>query len=432
MNIETERNTLRDEVKKLQNELQFGRDQMMRKNDEFNAALDDLSNAHRTAEDGRVNAIQELESRKFEITDLQSRLDNAEERLNTLQQEYLKADRERDMLNDSMRRFQSIISHTVISETSVVDMQSLDVHLQNVMNRIEKLERERVSLQNDYRDSLSRLKRKTSDSTIAVTKHETLYRTIEDRVADVEEGKRNAEIKLIKAKELVSSQGEQLKQYEEERRTMKSKIMMFEMEARGKDAKIRHLSDLIKTLKSDLENARSEVHNLRDREDRYEMTKVHVEKQVTSDDSEARLRQMMTSFETERQVSELTHRQLGIRKENASLKWAFEPNVLRIPVILSGYCLINSVKAFQGFNDTVRKLTSQLSSLQTKNSDLKDDVDKLKRDLSDAEKTEAELRRNFDEKSRVAIEVQHLKDQVSAKNRLIPFFRCEHRFCISN
>ncbi|VDK68924.1 unnamed protein product, partial [Anisakis simplex] len=252
----------------------------------------------------------------------------------------------------------------------------------------------------------------------AVTKHETLYRTIEDRVADVEEGKRNAEIKLIKAKELVSSQGEQLKQYEEERRTMKSKIMMFEMEARGKDAKIRHLSDLIKTLKTDLENARSEVHNLRDREDRYEMTKVHVEKQVTSDDSEARLRQMMTSFENERQTIFQVN---AIGRESTA-------NVLRIPVILSGYCLINHVKTFQGFNETVRKLTSQLSSLQTKNSDLKDDVDKLKRDLSDAEKTEAELRRNFDEKSRVAIEVQHLKDQVSAKNRLIPFFRCEHCF----
>lgn len=70
MATETERNTLRAEVTKLEKELQLATDQMKRKTDDFNAALEDLSNAHRASEDGRVNALQELETRKFEISDL--------------------------------------------------------------------------------------------------------------------------------------------------------------------------------------------------------------------------------------------------------------------------------------------------------------------------------------------------------------------------
>lgn len=44
----------------------------------------------------------------------QSRLENTEQRLMTLQEEYLKVDRERDTLNDALRRFHSVISRSVI------------------------------------------------------------------------------------------------------------------------------------------------------------------------------------------------------------------------------------------------------------------------------------------------------------------------------
>jgi chromosome segregation ATPase len=121
---ETERNALRNELAKLQQELKFGIDQMQRKSDEYQTTLDDLANAHRVSEDGRLNALQELgrvqssrirmkfeisESRKYELNDLASRLDNTEQRLITLQQEYIKADAERDSLADALRRFQVIL-----------------------------------------------------------------------------------------------------------------------------------------------------------------------------------------------------------------------------------------------------------------------------------------------------------------------------------
>uniref|UniRef100_A0A914SAG8 Uncharacterized protein n=1 Tax=Parascaris equorum TaxID=6256 RepID=A0A914SAG8_PAREQ len=325
---ETERNILRTEMRKLEQELQFGKDQMLRKTDEFHAALDDLANAHRAAEDGRVSALQELETRKFELSDLKvssffwsnssqrvdlplynkpkSRLDNAEERLGTLQQEYIRVDKERDVLSDSLRRFQSIISRTVIPESGPIDMQTIDVHVQKLMTHMEKLERER---------------RKTTDAPIMVNKHETFYRSIEERVADVEEDRR----------------------------------------------------ELVKTLKADLETSQSEVHALRDREEQWDMKKTHLEGKLPGEDAELRVKTLMSTFETER----------------------------------------------QNLNETIRKLTSQLHASESMNADLKDDADKLRRDLTKAERAEAELRRNLDEQTRLANDRQQLKDQLTiAQNDL--------------
>ncbi|KHN85367.1 Major antigen [Toxocara canis] len=369
---ETDRNSLRSELMKLQQELQFGKDQMIRKSDEFHAALEDLANAHRASEDGRVNALQELEATKFEISDLQSRLENSEQRLLTLQQEYINADKERDMLNDSLRRFYAALTRTMstIPEgaqmvVNAIDVQTVDVHVQKLISRVEKLERER----NEYRDSLSRLKRKTSDSHIAINKQETLYKTIEERVADVEEERRAAEAKLASAKQLLRSQEEALKLRDEERRQMKSKIVAFELETRGKDAQLRHLNELVKTLRADLETTQSDLRTLRDREEQWDTNRFQLESKMRDHDGEAqRVNMMIASFETER----------------------------------------------QSLNESLKKLASQLQASESKSADLKEDSDKLKRDLSKAERIEAELRRSLEEQTERAYGAQSTKEQLIA------------------
>ena len=76
VSAETERDALRDERARLQKELAFSKDQIHRKNDEYQSTLDDLTNAHRKAEDEKLSAIQDLDQKKYELQDLQVKLTN--------------------------------------------------------------------------------------------------------------------------------------------------------------------------------------------------------------------------------------------------------------------------------------------------------------------------------------------------------------------
>lgn len=54
--------------------------------------------------------------------------------------------------------------------------------------------------------------------------------------------RRGLEVRLVSAKQLLRSQEEALKQRDEERRQLKAKMVAADLEARGKDAQLRHLN----------------------------------------------------------------------------------------------------------------------------------------------------------------------------------------------
>jgi hypothetical protein len=69
--VENEKNGLRAKLTSMQQELDFGKEQMLRRNEEYESAVEAMAKAHREAEDGRLAALQELEKRKYDIADLE-------------------------------------------------------------------------------------------------------------------------------------------------------------------------------------------------------------------------------------------------------------------------------------------------------------------------------------------------------------------------
>lgn len=67
---DTERTNLKTELARAKQELEFGKNQMHNKTEEYQNSIEDLSNAQRASEDGRLNALQELETKKYEFNDL--------------------------------------------------------------------------------------------------------------------------------------------------------------------------------------------------------------------------------------------------------------------------------------------------------------------------------------------------------------------------
>ncbi|CCD73132.2 Rootletin-like coiled-coil domain-containing protein [Caenorhabditis elegans] len=469
---DTERNALRNELQKLSQELKFGNEQIQRKSDEYQTTIDDLAHSHRVSEDSRLNALQELEARKYEINDLTSRLDSTEQRLATLQQDYIKADSERDILSDALRRFQSsanrvINFHTFVDGgagyvdgvpggTSVIgggpsaqrsgaydpssggvigsgisggpggsdfgreieigrgdsdqsdvayprsvpfppsadfssgrpgaasaggrvinnldgtttvnmnggfDIANLEGTLQSLLNKIEKLEMER----NELRDTLARMKKKTTETHTTINQKETRYRNIEDNLQDAEEERRALESRLQSAKTLLRSQEEALKQRDEERRQMKSKMVAAELQARGKEAQLRHLNEQLKNLRTDLDNAHTDIRSLRDKEEQWDSSRFQLETKMRESDSDTNKYQLqIASFESERQI----------------------------------------------LTEKIKELDGALRLSDSKVQDMKDDTDKLRRDLTKAESVENELRKTIDIQSKTSHEYQLLKDQL--------------------
>uniref|UniRef100_A0A0M3IGR8 Myosin tail domain-containing protein n=1 Tax=Ascaris lumbricoides TaxID=6252 RepID=A0A0M3IGR8_ASCLU len=219
---ETGRNRFHGEVAKLEKELQLLREQFKRKSDDFNATLGDLANDHRVFENGRVEALQELESRKFEISDLRSHLETAEQRSATLQQEYLNIVKDRETNRDSLS--------FPVDYQPFSSLHAAEVKLASAKELLKSQEKA--------------LKRRARHA---------------------------AEVKLASAKELLKSQEEALKQRDEEQCSLKSKISAFDLEIRGKEVQItclNNLNDALRKLTARLESGEGRSAELRDDVDR--------------------------------------------------------------------------------------------------------------------------------------------------------------------
>ncbi|OZC05646.1 hypothetical protein X798_07380, partial [Onchocerca flexuosa] len=229
--LQTEIEKVRKETTTVQEryhiELDEERDNHQKKIDSMNTLIEELraklSDAERAMADlqNRDNILErensdwkeksdainmELDRLRDELSS--SRLDNAEQYLVTLQQNYVAVENERDMLYDALRRLHSMIDRTVIinrflddsmeekKETvpqtqkspdgkskGKFDISDLDTNIQKLIGRIEKLELER----NEYRDALDRIKKKSVESHIKINKQETVFTNIEDQLVDVEE-----------------------------------------------------------------------------------------------------------------------------------------------------------------------------------------------------------------------------------------------------
>jgi hypothetical protein len=60
----------------VQKELELAREQLANKGSEYQAAINELSLAHRNAEDGRLVALEELEAKKYEVSDMDVSFDS--------------------------------------------------------------------------------------------------------------------------------------------------------------------------------------------------------------------------------------------------------------------------------------------------------------------------------------------------------------------
>lgn len=62
---------MRTKVTSMQKDIEFGKEQMLRRNEEYDSAIEVMASAHRASEDARLAALQELETKKYELASLE-------------------------------------------------------------------------------------------------------------------------------------------------------------------------------------------------------------------------------------------------------------------------------------------------------------------------------------------------------------------------
>ncbi|VDD96883.1 unnamed protein product [Enterobius vermicularis] len=254
-------------------------------------------------------------------------------------------------------------SSTVINIGETLDIKQLETTLQTLINRIERLEKER----NDYQQAFNRLKRKSTSTTI-ITKQDNRFKSLEDSIGETEE-RRALEARLESTKQLLRSQEEVLKQRDEERQQMKSKIVAAELEARSKEAQLRHLNEQVKNLRAELDSVYGDARKLREQQETWEATKFKLETQARNQENEIqRLNLLVGNFESEK----------------------------------------------EHLNERIKELASQLRLNEIKYSDAKEDIERLRKELARAESVENELRRTVEQNAKIAVEYNILRDQMAA------------------